>query len=223
MGIHCLSVITNFGCHFQCSYCITKKAELQIPKSTTEGLNNLPQAIEDYDPEIISISGSGDPMFEYDQHYDWWSKFHAFTADMNLALHTSYAKLPQNFITDRYKMMKEGYEPYIRIVYHLHSYLAINHLTRYMDEKVRVVFVVDPTFTEEKIDTIANMVANSNIVDELSFRQMVDKNYNKTYFCYPYLKEGHEAGAWNYIEQGDYNTYYCENKIYKEFRKIGES
>lgn len=36
-----LSVITNFGCHYSCPYCIVKNNHLNIPKTTIHGLNNL--------------------------------------------------------------------------------------------------------------------------------------------------------------------------------------
>ena len=34
-----LSVITNFGCHYSCQYCIVKNNHLNIPKTTIHGLN----------------------------------------------------------------------------------------------------------------------------------------------------------------------------------------
>lgn len=63
---------------------------------------------------------------------------------------------------------------------------------------------------------------NSDIIDELSFRQMVDDHYQETDYCREYLREGHQK-LWWYIEQCDYNLYYCENKVYTEYRKIGEN
>lgn len=33
-----LSVITNFGCHYSCPYCIVKNNHLNIPKTTIHGL-----------------------------------------------------------------------------------------------------------------------------------------------------------------------------------------
>ena len=36
-----LSVITNFGCHYTCPYCIVRNNNLNIPKSTIEGLDSL--------------------------------------------------------------------------------------------------------------------------------------------------------------------------------------
>ena len=32
-----LSVITNFGCHYSCPYCIVKNNHLNIPKTTIHG------------------------------------------------------------------------------------------------------------------------------------------------------------------------------------------
>jgi uncharacterized protein YegL len=36
-----LSVITNFGCHYTCPYCIVKNNNLNIPITTIEGLTML--------------------------------------------------------------------------------------------------------------------------------------------------------------------------------------
>lgn len=41
-----MSVITNFGCHYSCPYCIVKNNNLQIPKSTIDGLNSLEEEIK---------------------------------------------------------------------------------------------------------------------------------------------------------------------------------
>lgn len=49
---------------------------------------------------------------------------------------------------------------------------------------------------------------------------MVDNHYQETYYCYEYLKAGHKK-LWWYIEQNDYNLYYCQNKVYTEYKNIG--
>lgn len=49
---------------------------------------------------------------------------------------------------------------------------------------------------------------------------MVDDHYQDTYYCQKYLREGHQKRWW-YIEQCDYNLYYCENKVYTEYKNIG--
>ena len=108
------------------------------------------------------------------------------------------------------------------MVYHVHSFEQLKRIRRYKDEIIRVVFVVTENFTEDLINRIAVYCHNSEIINELSFRQMVDDNYKETDYCKEYLKNGHKK-LWWYIEQCDYNIYYCENKIYTEYRKIGES
>lgn len=50
---------------------------------------------------------------------------------------------------------------------------------------------------------------------------MMDNHYEETDYCREYLKEEHQKRWW-YIEQNDYNLYYCENEVYTEYRKIGE-
>lgn len=44
-----MSVITNFGCHYKCPYCIVKENNLHIPKTTLAGLDNLREALKQTD------------------------------------------------------------------------------------------------------------------------------------------------------------------------------
>ena len=74
--------------------------------------------------------------------------------------------------------------------------------------------------TKDMINRIAVFCANSEDIDELSFRQMVDNHYRETYYCHDYLKAGHKK-LWWYIEQNDYNLYYCQNHVYTEYKNIG--
>lgn len=50
---------------------------------------------------------------------------------------------------------------------------------------------------------------------------MVDNHYHETNYCQDYLRAGHKR-LWWYIEQNDYNLYYCENKVYTEYKLIGK-
>ena len=83
-----------------------------------------------------------------------------------------------------------------------------------------MVFVVDPSFTKETIDEIVKLKKENPDIDELSFRQFVDSNYNTHYIEHRYLLEGH-GKDWFYIEQEDYNLYYAENNIYNSYKAIG--
>lgn len=41
MADKALSIITNFGCHFQCPECIVRNNHIDVPKTTLEGLDGL--------------------------------------------------------------------------------------------------------------------------------------------------------------------------------------
>lgn len=207
-----LSVISNFGCHYSCPYCIVKNNNLHIPKSTIFGLDRLQTEIEDNHCNWVSISGGGDPLWEYSQHMDWYNRFFDIikkTGNIKTELHTSMINVPE-----------APYPLFDRVVYHLHDFEQLKNIKRAWNEIIRVVFVVSENFTEDLIDKIAEYCDKSNQIDELSFRQMVDNHYRETNYCQDHLRAGHKKSWW-YIEQNDYNLYYCENKVYTEYRLIG--
>lgn len=206
-----LSIITNFGCHYSCPYCIVRENNLHIPKTTIEGLNNLCSEVEKNSCNWISISGGGDPLFQYSQHKNWYEKFFSIIpTGIKIEMHTSYIS-DNNF----------PYDKFDRVVYHARSIQDLKYIKRYGKQIVRVVFVVTQDFTEDKINAIVEYVKYSSEIDELSFRQMVDSNYQATNYCQDYLENGHQKDWW-YIKQNDYNLYYCENKIsyvYEDFKE----
>ena len=215
-----LSVITNFGCHYKCPYCIVTNNNLQIPKSTIDGLDGLKTALKDNNCDIISLSGGGDPLHEYEKHIDWYRKFFSiirkfhvgYNADsVPVEMHTSYMTDETSF----------PFYDCFRVVYHANSYKQLSHIKRTGNEIVRAVFVVTENYTIQDIMDIALFVKNSPDIDELSFRQMVGDNYEEQHYLEDYLRLGHQK-LWWYIEQCDYNLYYCENKVYTEYRRIGE-
>lgn len=203
-----LSVLTNFGCHFSCPYCVVKNCGIDIPKTTVEGLQGLERAIVENGCNWVSISGGGDPFYKLEEHIDWWNKLFEITDDipeLKLELHTSY-------LPDTYEEEESPYWPFSRVVYHCRNISDLFRIKRVGGQIVRVVFVVTETATEEKINDIATIVKYHPHIDELSFRQMIDKDYQTTHYCEEYLKAGHKDRWW-YIEQGDYNLYYAENQV----------
>lgn len=204
-----LSIITNFGCHYTCPYCIVKENGLKIPQTTTNGLKELINTIKSVNADIISLSGGGDPLFHYEDHKTWYKLLYDLIGDIPLEMHTSYTTLPESFDTRRYE----------RIVYHCRNVDDMKNIKRRNNEIIRVVYVVDDTFTKEKIDSIYSFVQSSTDINELSFRQMVDNHYETTHYLEDYLKANHQKKWW-YIEQNDYNIYYAENKTYKKYHDI---
>lgn len=115
-----LSVITNFGCHYSCPYYIVKNNNLNIPKSTVKGLSRLHNEILNNHVNWVSISGGGDPLWEYENHERWWKHFfQQVPLAVHLELHTSILNIEQD--------LKEQFD---RIVYHLHTFEQLKHVKR---------------------------------------------------------------------------------------------
>ena len=215
-----LSIITNFGCHYSCPECIVRNNNLKMsPTDENSSWNKLSEVLEENpDMNWVSVSGGGDPLFHWWEHQIWWCGLFTVcsSADRLLELHTSY--LPT---TDLKMFMLFPYNMFNRIVYHVHNIDELEKITRTCDEIVRVVFVVDDSMTEEDINKIADFVETSDEIDELSFRQRVDENYEPTYHLHDFLKAGHQKRWW-YIEQCDYNTYFHNGKLYTKYTDIFE-
>ena len=198
-----LSIITNFGCHYTCPYCIVKNNNLNSPKTTIGGLDKLVENIRKYDCNWVSVSGGGDPLYCLNEHKDWYRELiFKVPHDVKLELHTSYISdvaYPVNLFD--------------RVVYHCKKPKDLFKIRKQDPNQItRAVFVVTGNFTPELINDISAICKHNPQIDELSFRQMVDSNYIPTHYCDDYLKAGHQKDWW-YIEQNDYNIYYAENEV----------
>ena len=216
-----LSVITNFGCHGKCPYCIVRENGINVPKTTIDGLENLESVFQRVGCNIISVSGGGDPLHEYEKHFDWYRKLFKISrydstrnlwraTPIPIEMHTSY-------MTDEVSF--PFYDCY-RVVYHANTIEQLSQIKRTGNEIVRVVYVVTEDFSLEQIMEIALRVHDSDQIDELSFRQLVGKDYKTADYWEDFLKLGHHK-LWHYIEQKDYNLYYVEGEIYTKFSEIG--
>lgn len=212
-----LSIITNFGCKFNCPYCIVKQTNAVIPNTSVEGLSRLQEAAKHFGIDSISISGGGDPLYRIKDHYDWWNALFQETEKLNSPVEIHTHQLPQ---LDRIFFRKK----ISRVVYHadrIEDLFKIHNLFPYnIGNTIRVVFVVDQNMTEDDIKFISKFVECSGAIDELSFRQMVDKDFNPFYYHDQLLKKGHQEGKWHYIEQKDYNYYYVEGKVYSKYSDL---
>lgn len=118
-----ISVITNFGCHYTCPYCIVRNNNLHIPKSTVEGLDNLEKEIRRNNCKWISLSGGGDPLWNFKYNLEWYAKFYmiALRTHMHTEVHTSITSIPKEISFDR-------------VVYHLHDLKQLQFIKRNHDE-----------------------------------------------------------------------------------------
>lgn len=218
-----MSIVTNFGCHYKCPYCVVKENNLRIPVTTLPGLDNLSQSLRDNNCNILSISGGGDPLYQYEMHVDWYRKLFSIVQNHIVYFLDKQSPIPIEMHTGY--MTDESTFPFYdcyRVVYHANTIDQLSRIHRTGNEIVRAVFVVTEDFTIEDIMNIAIFVHKSEDIDELSFRQLVDGNYKEKHYLEDYLKMGHRK-LWWYIEQNDYNFYYAENKVitrYKDFKEV---
>lgn len=205
-----MSIITNFGCHWKCPYCIVRENKLTIPKTTINGLDELIDKVKENKCNIISLSGGGDPLHKYDENKDYYKKLFNIAEENNIPLemHTSY--IDSNFPMDKC----------CRVVYHLRDIEQLYNIKRKGNEKVRVVFVVTRSYTIGDLINITRAFECLGDIDELSFRQMVNDNYETMEYNHQVLLWGHNKGLWHYIEQNDYNIYYVNGNIYDKFSDI---
>lgn len=141
----------------------------------------------------------------------YWVNFDDRKQSIPVEMHTSYMTDETSF---------PFYDCY-RVVYHANTLEQLSHIRRTGNEIVRAVFVVTAEYTIKDIMDIALFVKNSPDIDELSFRQLVDDNYEEKHYLEEYLRMGHKK-LWWYIEQNDYNLYYAENQVstrYRDFEK----
>lgn len=208
-----MSIITNFGCHGECPYCIVKKNGINVPKTTVEGLNNLIDEVKKNQCNIVSVSGGGDPLHNYEKHTDYYSKLIDLLVENNIPLemHTSY--------------IENGFPigGCHRVVYHLRDSEDLFKIKRWGREKVRVVFVVTANYTITDLIRISRIVDTSSEIDEISFRQLVGENYETKYYHHDILQWGHKEGLWHYIEQNDYNLYYVNGEVHSKFSEISNA
>lgn len=210
-----MSIITNFGCHYKCPYCIVKNTGINVPETTLDGLDELLNKVKEHDCNIVSVSGGGDPLYKFTKHTTWWKLLIALCRlrKLPIEVHTSYTTgLGASLVSPQV----------YRMVYHLRTDDdKIQQVYRYGKEIVRVVYVVTDDMTEDDIYRIVDFVKNSPHIDELTFRQRVKPDYTNSYHLHEFLKAGHQKDWW-YVEQNDYNLYYAENEVYErysDFRK----
>lgn len=132
-----MSVITNFGCHYKCPYCIVKENNLHIPKTTVAGLDNLRKSLKENGCNIISLSGGGDPLHEYDKHIEWYRKFFGIIQNHRVFFDDRERPIPvemhTSYMTDETSF--PFYDCY-RVVYHANTLEQLSHIRRTGNELV---------------------------------------------------------------------------------------
>ena len=215
------SIITNFGCHYKCPYCITKQTGMHLPETDALAVSKtLRGLLEDDRIESLSFSGGGDPM-------------HGITTDKTRAAWYAMTQeicywhnVETEMHDDDVMRLLRGFD---RVVYHCRTVDDLDRVNKAFPHHkriygygtaIRVVFVVTKETTINAVEEIAKAFRGCLDVDELTFRQMVDGNFVPDGTLRDYLLDGHRDGRWHYTEQGDYNRYIVNDKAYDRFEDI---
>ena len=125
-----VSIITNFGCHYTYPECIVRNNGLKMSEtdnfSTQEPLNKV---LCKERPEWVSVSGGGDPLFHWKDHWSFYEGlFHtAERRNVKLEMHTSY-------LPDSPEVQDFPLNWFERVVYHVHKFDDLLHVKRKFGE-----------------------------------------------------------------------------------------
>lgn len=148
------SVITNFGCHWTCPYCIVRKTGLNVPVTDMQAtLRTISRESERHPMRFLSFSGGGDPLFpmrepEASKRVAFYREAIHRAGDCltETEMHTSYFQCGRNVAQVMQQIR------FSRVVYHmrptsLSDDVALALPRKWFDsQKVRVVYVVTPRF-----------------------------------------------------------------------------
>lgn len=194
-----ISIITNFGCHAACWYCIWKGHPLENVRLDTDW-NKLYQFLSDNrDKGKVSVSGGGDCLYRYDKYVDWWIKLFEITKELGLLVdvHTR-----EKFSHSRF---------WKRINKCVFSSDKLDNDKEFLDylnfhTKVRITHLVTADTSDETIEEYIQYQKNTNC--QFTIKELVgfdDKGrYKQIRIKYPEIYN---------LDAGDYNIYYFPNNI----------
>lgn len=224
-----LSVITNFGCDINCSYCIWKKHSLYKNNDKFD-FNNFENIIKYGEYKKVTISGGGDPLHGY--HNDFYEQLFEITDkyNINVELHSNFWKIHDwlidnknySFILNKFSKIvihisdKDGDEAGIILGIILSQKIISTLLLKNINQKFRLTFVINDINDFKFLSKFA-LDATEQI--QISFRETVLSNKKDDEELVDEIKKLCEQNKnIMYIKQDDYATYLMpNNKLYEKY------
>lgn len=200
-----ISVITNFVCDSNCWYCIWKRHKLQYINDKTDWEKLEKFLSDNKDKGKVSISGGGDPLYNYDKNIDWWIRFFGITSKLNILVdvHTR-VKFKNNTFWKKYINRCVFSSDYLKNDESYLKYLA--SLT-----KVRITHLVTSNTSFDMIDSYLSFQKKLNC--QFTIKELVGHSDNG---MYKKIKEKY-PGIYH-LDFRDYNIYYMpDNSISDSF------
>jgi hypothetical protein len=199
-----ISIITNFGCRSNCWYCIWKGHELQYCNQPTDW-DRLERFLACHSHKgKFSVSGGGDCLYNYDDHYEWWDKifYLANKHNMLVDVHTREKFHDSSFFRKINRCVFSS-----DILSDCKEY--IKWLSNYTE--VRITHLVTGQTTLDVIRDYINFTSAYNI--QFTIKQLIGHN---DYGRFDTIRK--QFPNVYYLEEGDYNIYYMpDNSIRKSF------
>ena len=202
------SLITDFGCPFNCSFCITNSQETKkIFSFSDKDFIDLKNEIRKHKIRRISLSGGGDPLYIHsDSIKDFYKKVFSFCKSEDIELHVHTNTMAPI----------ETVKNFDKVVISINS---LNFLKKYENwkniKRKRFVHVSDGT----DYDLIKKMLDNCPDDSQFTVKQM--DNFDDELFLNIRRLLSDKKNAM-FLQSGDYNLYYVlnEGKTYTRFKDI---
>ena len=192
-----ISIITNFGCSKSCWYCVWKTHHLVKEKQETDWDKLEVFLRNNKHKQKVSVSGGGDPLYNYVNNTSWWEKLFALADKFGIMVdvHTREQLDNEDFWSRIHKCVFSVDSLYA----HMPFLLKLNQWI-----KIRVCYVVTRYSSPEDIKGFASLcdylaweftLKELVIYDDLGMYQNI-KATQPNLYC---------------LDAGDYNTYYMPN------------
>jgi hypothetical protein len=192
-----ISIITNFGCHANCWYCIWQNHPLKDIQLNTDWDKLRDFLVQHKDKGKVSISGGGDCLYHYEQHVNWWSKLFEEARELNMLVdvHTR-----EQFTHSRF------WKHINRCVFSSDILEHDTEFAKYLcwHTKLRITHLVTAATTDKMIEEY--LAFQNSTGCQFTIKQLVgfsdNGRYNEIRDKYPDIF---------YLDAGDYNIYYMPN------------
>lgn len=183
-----LSIITAFGCRFNCPYCIWRQEGRGYDPYFYDRARWLSSFYQNVN-ETFSISGGGDPLEDFNLHERFWGRIEALCESRKIQydIHTSF-----------YTISKRPFKSIRKMVVHIRNQ---NFRAIYAD---RVVMVVNNELTVEGM----RLFEHSHPYIELSYREVVGDGFKPSEDVLAFAQNIQSRRLnGRFIRQDDYNQY----------------
>jgi hypothetical protein len=201
-----ISIITNWGCHANCWYCVWKTHPLKniCPPTDWRELNNFlcQYAVDGIDK--VSISGGGDCLYKYEDHKEWWDKLFNICNkfEMRVDVHSRYKFYNSDFWKNINRVVVSSDNFYDDLQY-------FAWIIKYV--KLRIVHVATDKSTLQQIKLYKEWCNKNNC--QFTVKELVGFDDGGMYIK---IKENFPDIFM--LDSGDYNIYYMpDNSIRTKF------